>query len=207
VKTFFTIIKGTPSGRAKPVRPGPSWTRKRERIEACAKRCKGQARVGRVAGRSPTPGRRAAAPRRAGALRARRRRKVSTPAPAGKQSPPQRVPDYRDRKTGRAVLLAPGILSPRKTTDQGRTSSLRCGRSTLTLIFHGKTRHLSGGPKEQDCSVALNFRFPNPSASRWKFEMSCMQIHKKHYSALCQSYCQGVQQCPSVRRVGFCVKR
>jgi hypothetical protein len=48
-------------------------------------------------------------------------------------------------RTGPAVLLAPGILSPRKITDQGRTSSLRCGRSTLTLIFHGKTRHLSGG--------------------------------------------------------------
>jgi hypothetical protein len=46
---------------------------------------------------------------------------------------------------GRAVLLAPGILSPRKDHRQGRTSSLRCGRSTLTLIFHGKTRHLSGG--------------------------------------------------------------
>src|SRR5262249_39103541 len=33
--------------------------------------------------------------------------------------------------------LAPGILSPRKDHSQGRTSSLRCGRSTLTLIFRG----------------------------------------------------------------------
>src|SRR5262249_20003502 len=40
---------------------------------------------------------------------------------------------------------APGSLTPRKDHNQGRTSSLRCGRSTLILIFHGKNRHLSGG--------------------------------------------------------------
>jgi hypothetical protein len=34
---------------------------------------------------------------------------------------------------------APDILSPSKDHSQGRTSSLRCGRSTLTVIFPGKT--------------------------------------------------------------------
>ena len=29
-------------------------------------------------------------------------------------------------------------MPPRKDHNQGRTSSLRCGRSTLILIFHGK---------------------------------------------------------------------
>ncbi len=33
---------------------------------------------------------------------------------------------------------APAILSPHKDHNQGRTSSPRCGRSTLILIFHGK---------------------------------------------------------------------
>jgi hypothetical protein len=40
---------------------------------------------------------------------------------------------------------APGIVSPSRDHSQGRTSSLRCGRSTLSVIFPGKTRHLSGG--------------------------------------------------------------
>jgi hypothetical protein len=48
-------------------------------------------------------------------------------------------PGDRARVSDRAVLLAPGILSPRKDHRQGRTSSLRCGRSTLTLIFPGKS--------------------------------------------------------------------
>jgi hypothetical protein len=41
-------------------------------------------------------------------------------------------------RANRAVLPAPGILKPRKDHNQGRTSSLRSGRSTLILIFHGK---------------------------------------------------------------------
>ena len=47
-------------------------------------------------------------------------------------------PQRSARTNGRAVLLAPGSLSPCKDHHQGRTSSLRCGRSTLTLIFPGK---------------------------------------------------------------------
>jgi hypothetical protein len=44
-----------------------------------------------------------------------------------------------------AVPLAPGILSPRKDHSQGRTSSLRCGRSTLTVIFRGNIGAYRGG--------------------------------------------------------------
>jgi hypothetical protein len=51
-------------------------------------------------------------------------------------------------RTGRTVLLAPGILSPRKDHRQGRAQGrvLRMAQAPpLTVIFHGKTRHLSGG--------------------------------------------------------------
>jgi hypothetical protein len=51
---------------------------------------------------------------------------------------------------------APGSLTPRKDHNQGRTSSLRCGRSTLIVIFHGKNRHLSGGRGE--CGRAGSWR-------------------------------------------------
>jgi hypothetical protein len=40
-------------------------------------------------------------------------------------------------RASRAVLPRRAIVPPRKDHSQGRTSSLRCGRSTLTLIFHG----------------------------------------------------------------------
>jgi hypothetical protein len=66
-------------------------------------------------GGSPT----GAAPR-AGQL-ARTRRQVA-------QAPT--LPRDRAGVSDRAVLLAPGILSPSKDHRQGRTSSLRCGRST-----------------------------------------------------------------------------
>ena len=62
----------------------------------------------------------------------------------------------------RAVLLAPGILSPRKDHRQGRTSSLRCGRSTLTVIFHGKT--LAPVGRTDQTRLVL---FPPLSLTRW----------------------------------------
>ncbi len=68
------------------------------------------------------------------------------------------IPGDRACVSDWAVLLAPGILSPCKDHRQGRTSSLRCGRSTLTLIFPGKTRHLSGGRgrcRRSDCVCYL----------------------------------------------------
>ena len=57
--------------------------------------------------------------------------------PAGgprRHSPPVAVP----ARAGRAVLPRRASLTPRKDHNPGRTSSLRCGRSTLILIFHGK---------------------------------------------------------------------
>ena len=49
-----------------------------------------------------------------------------------------RRPVTAPARSGRAVL-APGVLSLCKDHRQGRTSSLRCLCSTLTLIFPGKT--------------------------------------------------------------------
>ena len=66
------------------------------------------------------------------------------PAPAAQRSSPLRTL-VTGLQEPRGVLLAPGIVSPRKDRCQGRTSSLRCGRSTLTAIFPGKIRHLPGG--------------------------------------------------------------
>jgi hypothetical protein len=61
--------------------------------------------------------------------------------------PPSRTPGDRACKSQPSGPPAPGTLTPRKDHNQGRTSSLRCGRSTLILIFHGKNRHLSGGQR------------------------------------------------------------
>jgi hypothetical protein len=117
-------------------------------------------------------GGRPAAPCRAEALRARRRHQVSRPAPAGRRSTPQRIlMPPQPRELAGAVLLAPGILSPRKDHCQGRTSSLRCGRSTLTVIFHGKdsapvrrtgkeSRFSGAGDKS---AVSTSCRYPSPA--------------------------------------------
>jgi hypothetical protein len=53
---------------------------------------------------------------------------------------------------------APGSLTPRKDHNQGRTSSLRCGRSTLILIFHGKI-----GACREDGAQSASHRFIQPS--------------------------------------------
>ncbi len=58
---------------------------------------------------------------RAGAHRARRCRRSAAPAPAGRRFPAQRAHGDRARKTGRAALLAPGILSPCKDHRQERS--------------------------------------------------------------------------------------
>jgi hypothetical protein len=57
-------------------------------------------------------------------------------------------------KSCQVVLPRRAILPPCKDHSQGRTSSLRCGRSTLTLIFHGKDRRLSG--RTAQCRDVLN---------------------------------------------------
>jgi hypothetical protein len=53
---------------------------------------------------------------RAEAHRARRCRRSAVPAPAGRQSRPQRAHGDRARRTSPAVRFAPGMLSPRKIT-------------------------------------------------------------------------------------------
>ena len=162
------MFKGTPSAR-QAVRPWPSSgaeTREHRGI-ARAAREPVQCRAGRRAPRRLRGGR-PAAPCRAGALGARRRHQVSTPAPAGRQFRRNATQVHATAKTGRTVLLAPGILSPGKDhrlgRAQGRVPATRgqtldgdlpgktrrlsedgplSPRPTLAVTFYGKTRHLS----------------------------------------------------------------
>src|SRR5262249_22265604 len=99
-----------------------------------------------VKGHSPLPGdslarclKRSSAPARAAAAT----RSAAHPLAGG----PRRhaPPGGRACKSQPGGPPAPGRLTPRQDHNQGRTSSLPCGRSTLILIFHGKNRHLSGG--------------------------------------------------------------
>jgi 2'-5' RNA ligase len=101
--------------RARPAWPGSDAGTRAHREELR------EAMPGRTGSRAARRlwGRRPAAPLRAGALRARRRRQVSTPTPAGRQSR-RNAPDDRAAGTDRAVLLAPDILSPRKDHCLGR---------------------------------------------------------------------------------------
>ena len=111
-----------------------------------------------AAGRQPGPP--PLARRRTGAGHCRH---AVSPAPALRWSPPSRALGKRLQE-----LLggppAPGILSPRKDHSQGRTSSLRCGRSTLTLIFHGKFGAYQGGRR----SVGTLADYPTNRASRFR---------------------------------------
>ena len=52
------------------------------------------------------------------------------------------------------------------TEGQGRTSSLRCGRSTLTLIFHGKVRRLSGATSTGHVARSWATRGPHAPSSK-----------------------------------------
>jgi len=79
---------------------------------------------------------------RAQALRARRRRQVRRPAPAGRRYPPSRCADGRACSYRAGPSSVPGILSPRKITVKGRSlrSRLRWRYAPpLSVIFHGKT--------------------------------------------------------------------
>jgi hypothetical protein len=56
------------------------------------------------------------------------------PAPAGRRSPPLRISDDRAARTpGRAVLHAPGILSPRKITVKGAPDGASLAAQGQTL--------------------------------------------------------------------------
>jgi hypothetical protein len=104
---------------------------------------------GRAAGSTPTPGGRPAAPCRAGALWARRRHQVSRPAPAGRQFPQQRAADApRPRNRQDRPPRAGHSLAAQRSPSRARPRARRCrdgAAPPLTLIFHGKTRHLSRG--------------------------------------------------------------
>jgi hypothetical protein len=128
---FLYVFKGTPSGRARLSGPGHVQTWKRECIERIARSgVRTMPQAGGVAGTAPTPGGRPAAPCRAGALRARRRHQVSTPAPAGRQSPPQRTPMTATTRTDGTVLLRRAFSRRAKITFKGAPAcGLRVGCS------------------------------------------------------------------------------
>jgi hypothetical protein len=109
-----------------------------------------------VAGDSPSlagqPGPLPLARQRTGAGRCPHHRyPASAASPATRRNAPC---GDRACASGQAVLPAPGIVKPRKDHNQGRTSSLRCGRSTLILIFHGKSGAYQGGRKIIDSSAS-----------------------------------------------------
>jgi hypothetical protein len=93
-------------------------------------------------GYSPAPGRRPARDLRAEALRSRTPPPRRCPAPAGRRYRPQRSLSAATARMDRAVLLAPGILSPSKDHRQGRArgrvADAMAQAPPLTLIFHGK---------------------------------------------------------------------
>jgi hypothetical protein len=117
---------------------------------------------GSTRGRAGTSGRPAAGAEAVGALAAGRRqpgplplarertgagryRNAVSAEPAHRRSPPSRISSGPPARASRAVLPRRASLTPRKDHNQGRTSSLRCGRSTLIVIFHGENRRQSGG--------------------------------------------------------------
>ncbi len=80
---------------------------------------------------------------RAEAHRARRCRRSAAPLPQTAGTRSNALTDDRASTTDRAVLPAPGILSPRKDTvkgaPKGASPTAIAQAPPLTLIFHGKT--------------------------------------------------------------------
>jgi hypothetical protein len=160
---FLYSFKGAPR-RAKPSGPGRTREVSAGSTGGCVERsgeCRAAGGQGRGESRRSWRGslarclQRGSAPARAAA------RTAVTPHPLPARPPTVTHPGNRVRTSGQAVLPAPGIVPPRKDHNQGRTSSLRCGRSTLILIFHGKNRRLSGGRERTRApwqTVALNNR-------------------------------------------------
>ena len=149
----------------------------------CTKRREDQARArrGKWAARRLGGGR-PAAPCRAGALRARRRRQVGTPAPAGSQSPPQRAPDDNDRANRAGRPPRAGILLPSKDHSKGRSLRSRRllrNRRPLSVIFLGKTRHLSRGRRRSSritarvCSAGSVSTMPTRASSPGRRDPTC----------------------------------
>ena len=90
------------------------------------------------------------------------------PRPQAGSSRPNAAPMTATTRTGRAVLFAPGILSPHKDHRQGRG----CGAlhaipqaPPLPLIFYGKIRQQSGGRWNIDSAYPRARRY-TPATSR-----------------------------------------
>ena len=104
------------------------------------------------AGYPPTPGRRHAAPCGREPCWARRRHQVGRPAPAGQAVPAATHPRPRPRDQAGPSSSRRASSRRAKITVKGARYArvLRMAlRATLTVIFHGKTRHLSGGRGSQ----------------------------------------------------------
>ena len=116
------VFKGTPSGRARPSGPGRVRTRERETTEGSRELARElcQSRRGR---RAPRRLRAGGMPRPAGrepsGLGAATR--SAGPHPQAGSSRSNAPTGTATARTGRAVLLAPGILSPRKDHRQERS--------------------------------------------------------------------------------------
>jgi hypothetical protein len=97
---------------------------------------------------------------------------AAAPFPRTRRQAVPAVTHLGDRacRSGPAVLPRRAILTPCKDHNQGRTSSLCCGRSTMILTFHGKNRQLAGGRGrlKQRCGL------PAPSLKNWQLT-SCFR--------------------------------
>jgi hypothetical protein len=103
------------------------------------------------------------------------------------------LPGDRAHVSDRAVLLAPGTLSPRTDHRQGRTSSLRCGRSTLTLIFPGKTS-APIGRKDRTRLVPL---LPMSLTGRcWRSTLTVISARRQDLGIYAQGYWSGLHSSP-----------
>jgi hypothetical protein len=109
-----------------------------------------------IAGQLADSGRRPAAPLRAGALRARRRHQVSRPAPAGRQSPPQRTRCTATARTDRAVPVRRARRLPCEGHRDG-AGSPRIVRSGPSSVKGTRRSFLTASQKGS----------PGPTLERW----------------------------------------
>ena len=123
---FLYDFKGTPSARQAALRRPSSNAGVRAHRGIARNGVRTGPEPGGVTGSSPGRGGRPAAPSRAEALGARRRHHVSRPAPAGRQSPPQRSPMTAIARTGRRVGLASVARSPGERSPTSARNAAHC---------------------------------------------------------------------------------
>jgi hypothetical protein len=133
VRTFFTVIQGH-ALRARRAVPALADSVQETRCPAGAVKVRKVAARSEAArrGYSAAPGRRPARGLWAVALRPRSPSPRRRPAPAGRRYQAATIPQCRASRNGRAVLPAPGSLSPRKITIKGAPAARRrCAAQTL----------------------------------------------------------------------------